>query len=275
MPFHRFEDFRSHQFNPHLSSSEGPVIEGQFMYFRLVTKRAGTGSQLHYHPNELMAFPLEGRINCVVGKDRRIVDPGTFVHIPPCAQHSFFATEDRDLRYLYIKDRTWSLIGSAADEALPAQAPSAVEVSNALAAGRYPGQEKAPEHSQAIAEGLGNCYYPMTDALNGPKRSGHVEHWVEGAYIGFGFAESPRDHQAGEPKATHELFLYLIDGTLDAQVDGEQREMTAGDVMQVPQGSAYRWQVASADGVRWAAVRSLSALENAIRERGAADNWRG
>lgn len=46
MPFYRFEDFKSHRFNPHLSTAEGPVIEGEFMYFRMVTKCAGTGSEL-------------------------------------------------------------------------------------------------------------------------------------------------------------------------------------------------------------------------------------
>ena len=62
MPFHRFENLRVHHLNPHLSTGEGPVIEGEYMYFRIVTKKAGTGSTLHYHPNELMAFPLRGKI---------------------------------------------------------------------------------------------------------------------------------------------------------------------------------------------------------------------
>jgi len=64
MPFHRFEGLKSYRFNPHLSTAEGPVIEGEYLYFRLVTKRAGTGAELHYHPNELMAFPLKGKVDC-------------------------------------------------------------------------------------------------------------------------------------------------------------------------------------------------------------------
>ncbi len=125
MPFHRFENYKVHHLNPHLSTGEGPVIEGAYMYFRIVTKKAGTGSTLHYHPNELMAFPLKGKINAVVGRERRIVKPGTFVHMPPYARHGFTACEDGDLTYLYIKDRTWTLIGSAEDEALPDEARSA------------------------------------------------------------------------------------------------------------------------------------------------------
>ena len=44
------------------------------------------------------------------------------------SRHSLKATEDADLHYLYIKDRTWTLIGSAADEGLPEEAPSATGV---------------------------------------------------------------------------------------------------------------------------------------------------
>jgi len=72
MPFHRFENIESNYLTPHLSSARGPVIEGKYMYFCLVHKTAGTGSELHYHPNELLIFPVRGKLNAIVGKDRRI-----------------------------------------------------------------------------------------------------------------------------------------------------------------------------------------------------------
>jgi quercetin dioxygenase-like cupin family protein len=275
MPFYRFEDFKSHRFNPHLSTAEGPVIEGEFMYFRMVTKRAGTGSELHYHPNELMAFPLEGKINCMVGKDRRIVPPGTFVHIPPNARHGFKATEDGDLRYLYIKDRTWTLIGAAADEALPDKALSAPEVAKAVSEGRYPGQKKDAGKSGAIIDGLGNCYYPMIDALDAPAASGHCERWVEGTYIVFGFVESPPGHLTEVQKAPHELFIYMVSGALDAKVEGKKRRLKTGDVIHVPRLGTYSFKVTGSETVRYAAVRSTSRLEREIGKKGAADNWKG
>jgi quercetin dioxygenase-like cupin family protein len=275
MPFHRFEKFKSHRFNPHLSTAEGPVIEGEYMYFRMVTKRAGTGSALHYHPNELMAFPLEGKINCVVGRERRIVPPGTFVHIPPYARHGFTACEDGDLRYLYIKDRTWTLIGAAADEALPDNALSATEVKKALSEGRYPGKNKDPAKSEAILDGLGSCYYPMIEALDGPSASGHCARWVEGTYIAFGFVESPPGHASEAEQSQHESFLYLIGGTLNAQVGKEKRRAHAGDVIQIPRGERYRLKVSGSKPTRYAVVRSTPRLERVIAERGAADNWRG
>lgn len=138
MGFYRFESLKSHHLNPHLSTTQGPVIEGQYMYFRRVTKQGGTRSKPHYHPNEFMAFLLEGRTHAVLGKGRRVVGPGTLVHIPSNARHSFLAIED--IKYLYVKDRTWTLIGAAANEALPEQAMSATEVAKALKAGNYPGR---------------------------------------------------------------------------------------------------------------------------------------
>lgn len=275
MPFYRFEDFKSFRFNPHLSTAEGPVIEGEFMYFRMVTKRAGTGSELHYHPNELMAFPLEGKINCMVGQDRRIVPPGTFVHIPPFARHGFKATEDGDLRYLYIKDRTWTLIGAAADEALPDKALSAPEVTKAVREGRYPGKKKDVGKSGAIIDGLGVCYYPMIDRLDAPAASGHCERWVEGTHIVFGFIESPPAHVTEDANTPHELFIYIVRGALDARVDGKKRRARAGDVIHVPKGSAYRVKVTGGETARYAAVRSTPRLESEIGKKGAADNWRG
>ena len=113
MPFHRFENIESNFLTPHLSSARGPVIEGRYMYFCLVHKTAGTGSELHYHPNELLIFPVRGKLNAIVGKDRRIAPVGTFVHAPAYARHSMRATEDGDCSYLYIKDKTWTVVGRA------------------------------------------------------------------------------------------------------------------------------------------------------------------
>ena len=275
MPFYRFERMKSHRFNPHLSTAVGPVIEGEYMYFRMVKKRAGTGAEFHYHPNELMAFPLRGKVDCIVGKDRRIIGPGTFVHFPPYARHGFKATEDGDLHYLYIKDRTWTLIGAAADEALPEKARSAMDVQRDVKAGKYPGQGKDPANSKAIIEGLGNCYYPMIDSLDAPAASGHTERWVEGVNIAFGFIESPPQHVEEAQCASHEMFMYIIRGGLEARIGSEKRRAGPGDVLHVPRGKRYRLAVTKSGPVRYAAVRSTARLEGVIRKHGAADNWRG
>jgi quercetin dioxygenase-like cupin family protein len=275
MAFHRFEGMKTHHFNPHLSSATGPMIEGETMYFRLVTKRAGTGAELHYHPNELFAFPLKGKVDSIVGRDRRILQPGMLVHFPPFARHGFKATEDNDLHYLYIKDRTWTMIGAAADEALPDEAPSVIAVARDIAAGKYPGQKKDAKKSKAVIDGLGNCYYTLIDSLRAPAASAHCERRVAGTNIEFCFVESPPGHVTAEKKAAHENFIYVLDGEFDARVGSKKKRVKKGDVIHVTRGKAYQLTVTKRGPVRYAGVRSTPHLEAHIDKHGAADNWRG
>ena len=168
MPFHRFEDFESNYLTPHLSTGKAPVIDGRYMYFCLLHKNAGTGSELHYHPNELLIFPVHGKINAIVGKDRRVVAPGTFVHAPAYARHSMKATEDGNLQYLYIKDKTWTVVGLAEDEAVPDKAMTVAEVNKKYKVGDRDKHQKTLGQSQAIIEGLPVCFHPILDDLDAP-----------------------------------------------------------------------------------------------------------
>jgi quercetin dioxygenase-like cupin family protein len=259
MPFFRFESFASRNLSPHLSTGEGPVIEGQYMYFCRNDKRAGTGSELHYHPNELLIFPLNGKINAVVGKDRRIVSPGTFVHVPPYARHSMKATEDADLSYLYIKDKTWTVVGIAEDEAPPASAPDLAEVQRVHDAGQWAGGTKNREKSQAIIDGVPDCYHPIIEHLDKPRGSGRTVTWIEGDRLAFGFFDVPpgaSESLAGE----HECFVYLLGGGLDATVGNEQRQTGSGDIVHVPRGVPARW-TAGADGARYVVIKAMADLQ--------------
>lgn len=75
MPYYRFENMEQICTNPHLSTGTGAVVDGQYITLRNNNKATGTGSQLHYHPNELLIFLIAGKLNAVVGKDQRVVHP--------------------------------------------------------------------------------------------------------------------------------------------------------------------------------------------------------
>lgn len=273
MGFYRFDNLKSHHLNPHLSSTRGPVIEGQYMYYRRVSKTAGSFSKPHYHPNEFMAFFLDGKSHATLGRNRRVAAPGMLVHIPSNARHSFRAIDD--VSYLYVKDRTWTLIGSAADEALPEKAMSATKVEKMLKAGKYPGMRGSAGESKAILDGLGNCFYSWIDGIDAPAVSGFHEQWLEGVNLAFGLIDSPVGHVTEEKKALHEIFAYVISGTLDAKVGSKKHLAKTGDVIHVPKGSAYRWVVGKKGPARYTLVRSTSKLEAEISKTGAANNWRG
>lgn len=264
MPFHRFEDHEAHYLTPHLSTGKAPILEGRYMYFCLLHKDAGTGSELHYHPNELQIFPIDGKINAVVGRDRRVVEPGTFIHVPPNARHSMKATEDGPLRYLYIKDQTWSVVGIAEDEAPPEKAMTVEEVNKIHDSGEWAGQEKSPEQSQAILDGLGECYYPIIDSLDAPASSANRVTWIEGERLAFGFFEYPAGYTQPAAASENEQFLYVLQGGLNMRIDNDTQDTPSGSVIEVPRGADMEFNVTGEGPVRFVTVRSMPYLEDAI-----------
>lgn len=261
MPFHRFESLEQKNLTPDLSSARGPVIEGEYMYFCLVHKVAGTGSELHYHPNELLIFPTRGQINAIVGRDRRVVDPGTFVHAPAFARHSMKATERGDLSYLYIKDKTWTVVGLAADQAVPDKAFTVDEINTLIDGGGK--REAAQGESQAVIDGLHECYYPLLPSLDAPQASARRVYWIEGQRLAFGLFDVPAGYAEPELVSEREMFVYIISGEMDARVGSDRKAVKAGGVVQVPRGTVYQFETKSAF-VRYAMVCSTPWLESKI-----------
>ncbi len=263
MPFYRFEDIESNYLTPHLSTGKAPVIEGKYMYFCLLHKNAGTGSELHYHPNELLIFPIRGKINAVVGKDRRIVSPGTFVHAPAYARHSMKATEDGNCQYLYIKDKTWTVVGLAEDEAVPEKAMTVDEVNRRYQVGDRDKHQKAQGKSQAVVDGLNICFYPVIESLEAPRRSARHIEWIEGERLAFGFCEVPGGYDEPETESRREMFVYVLSGRLQARSGSQSKAVGSGDIIHVPRGEPYRLQVES-PFARYAMVCSTPFLEERI-----------
>lgn len=262
MAFHRFEDYDKHYLTPDLSTGLAPVIEGTYMYYCLINKEAGTGSELHYHPNELLIFPIKGKINALVGKERRIVEPGMFVHVPAYARHSMKATEDGDLQYLYIKDQTWTVVGLAEDEAVPDKAMSVDEINKVHDSGV--GRTRAEGKSEVIIEGLNNSFYPILNSLDDAPVSGRRTIRVEGERLAFTFTEVPpgdRDEIVNNP---HEEFTYMLTGRMSANVDGETKEIGPGDIVEVPRGGARSLVAGNEAPVRHVTISSMPFLENVI-----------
>jgi quercetin dioxygenase-like cupin family protein len=263
MPFFRFEEIESNYLTPHLSTGKAPVIEGKYMYFCLLHKNAGTGSELHYHPNELLICPIPGKINAIVGKDRRVVQPGTFVHAPAYARHSMRATEDGNLQYLYIKDKTWTVVGLAEDEAVPEKAMTVDEVNKKYNVGDRDKHVKTEGKSQVIIEGLHDSYYPVIPSLDAPRISARRVEWIEGERLAFGYFDVPGGYDEPETVSAHEIFFYILSGSVKATCGKEQKTLTQGDIVYVPRGEKYRL-LAQAPFARYAAVRSTPYLENRI-----------
>lgn len=264
MPFHRFEQFSAKRLAPHLAAGTAPIIEGRYLYFGLITQEAGMGSDLHYHPNELLIFALEGKINAVVGRDRRIICPGTFIHIPPYALHSMRAAEDGPIAYLYIKDKTWTEVGIAADEALPEKALTVDEANRLHASGQPLSTSNATGKSQAIVDGLNECYYPILASLDAPTSSGNRVTWVEGERAAFGFFEYPSGYCRPTERHLHEDFMYVLEGKIDMRVDNDHKTVGPTDIVEIPRGAESELSIEACPRARYVVVRSMPYLESVL-----------
>lgn len=270
MPFYRFEEISDVVYmTPRLSTGHGPVIEGQYMNYCLNCKDAGTGSQIHYHPNELLIFPLKGCINSLVGRDRRVVKPGTFIHIPPCGRHQMLATEDGPLSYIYVKDKTWSVVGVGADEELPERAQTLEEVTKEYKNAEWEAgkgkTKKAEGKSSVIIDGLGNCYYPILNQFDDPISSGNRQYYINGKYLDFCFGEYLSGTSLFWDKSSHEVFIYVIYGSMDVTLEGEQKNVQRDDIIHIEKGATFKMSVSDKEYVRCVSISSTDLLEKKLK----------
>jgi quercetin dioxygenase-like cupin family protein len=95
------------------STSEGSSFTGERIYCGLVTKKRGTGSKPHYHPDETFNYVLEGEL--MVNKEGQefVVPTGCLLHIPPNMVHTAVATDESDVTYLVWRDTVSEKEGKA------------------------------------------------------------------------------------------------------------------------------------------------------------------
>ena len=86
------------------STSEGSSFTGERIYCGLVTKKRGTGSKPHYHPDETFNYVLKGALKVNMDGQEFVVPAGCLLHIPPNMVHTAVATDAGDVTYLVWRD---------------------------------------------------------------------------------------------------------------------------------------------------------------------------
>jgi len=87
------------------STGEGASFMGERIYCGVVTKKRGTGSKPHFHPDETFNYVLKGALQVNMDGQDFVVPTGCLLHIPANMVHSAVATDDGDAVYLVWRDR--------------------------------------------------------------------------------------------------------------------------------------------------------------------------
>ena len=99
---------------PDYSSVEGGCVEGERMIVALMRMPAGTGAELHSHPNEQWIYVLEGTFRAEVDGHPVEAKPGSVVYIPANAMHKAQAAPEGDVVFFTCKDASHGLHGNRA-----------------------------------------------------------------------------------------------------------------------------------------------------------------
>ncbi len=101
---HDFHNMKKEALLGKTSTSEGSAMRGERIYCGLVTKKKGTGSKPHYHPDETFNYVLKGALKVNMDGEDFVVPTGCLLHIPPNMVHTAVATDDGDATYLVWRD---------------------------------------------------------------------------------------------------------------------------------------------------------------------------
>lgn len=87
------------------STGEGASFNGERIYCGVVTKKRGTGSKPHFHPDETFNYVLKGALQVNMDGQDFVVPTGCLLHIPANMVHTAVATAEGDAVYLVWRDR--------------------------------------------------------------------------------------------------------------------------------------------------------------------------
>jgi quercetin dioxygenase-like cupin family protein len=96
---------------PAYSTAHGPCVEGDRIIVGLMRMKAGTGAELHSHPNEQWIYVLEGTFRALIDGKEIEVKPGSVLYIPANTMHAGKASPDGDVVFFTCKDGSHSLHG--------------------------------------------------------------------------------------------------------------------------------------------------------------------
>ncbi len=235
------------------SSTVGAVLTGSYIIVALAGQARGSGAKAHTHPNEQFNYILQGTMMGDIEGDRVFAPRGTLLHTPAQAVHTGLACPDEDLIFLAMKDTRHGIVGPPVD--------GVYDGPNYLPGFGSRANERKPTTAELIAEaqrrppGPGRRYVydasPWAVPPDGPASATVTP--ASGLALPAGLAGtlvtgeklhvSVMRFAPGASLAHHahgnEEFTFVVEGELEAELEGERLQAGARCALHVPAGVAH------------------------------------
>jgi quercetin dioxygenase-like cupin family protein len=218
------------------SSTVGAVLTGRHMICTLGHQSAGTGAKAHTHPNEQFNYVLRGMMMSDIDGDRVFAPRGWILHTPGSLVHTGLACPDDDLVFLAVKDTRHGIVGPPVDGKY--DGPNCFPGFGSRAHEPRVSTAYVIEESRRLPPGPGKRYvYDMNKGADERSASSSATVTPENALglplgISGKMLSGERLHIAvlrflagarlSNYRRDNEQFAFVIDGALEADLDGEE-----------------------------------------------------
>ncbi|MGM0590047.1 MAG: cupin domain-containing protein [Halobacteriota archaeon] len=238
---------------PEYTTTHGTVVEGERMQMGLMSIPAGTGADLHIHPNEQFTYILQGTLQTQVAGEEATVSEGSLVYVPSDTPHKARATDDEDVVFVVVKDLRHGITGIPVDE-------SSVESTDDEQAEVTAGSRET-KTAGAIKAGAGNYLFDLAELSGidaGPDYSTAHGAVVEGEQIQVGVMNMTAHTGARMHSHPNEQFSYYLQGESHNVIDGQERDVSAGWLRVTPANTEHKAYAISDEDVYFFVAKDLS-----------------
>ncbi len=236
------------------SSTVAAVITGSRLIVALAGMPPGSGAKAHYHPNEQFNYIVKGVMTGELGGERIFARAGTLMHTPTLEVHTGLACPDEDLVFFAMKDTRHGIVGPPVD--------GKYDGPNYLPGFGKRADERMKSTAELIAEAGTNPVgvrtrfvydYEQLEEKPGRVSSAQVTRHVTagpwtgdlltGATLQVARLHCPRGSTVPTHAHPSEQFTFVVEGALDAQIDGEELAVGRYSVVHIPAGMPHRLSV--------------------------------
>lgn len=234
------------------SSTVGAVLSGGHIICTLGTQLKGSGAKPHTHPNEQFNFILQGTMTGEIEGDRVFAPKLHILHTPGMAVHTGLACPEEDLVFLAIKDTRHGIVGPPVDgkydgpnflpgfgtrahETMQSTAAMMAEAKNHPGPGKryvYDMTDEADAHTGAASAAVTpGARLALPEGIRGKLLSGELLHV---GVLRFAPGASIAEHAHG-----NEQFAFVVEGGLEATLDGRTLPVAERCLLHVPPGMPH------------------------------------